>query len=132
MIEPQAPNWERAVLEKVALQAIREQRRARQWGILFKLLWLVFAFLILAAVLGWIGRPDKDSSGPGSGVGVPGAKHTAVVEVEGVIASEWGVSENNRKARYYRLTSAGRRQLEAESRAWASISEAIAKIMQPA
>ena len=88
MIEPQAPNWERAVLEKVALQAIREQRRARQWGILFKLLWLVFAFLILAAVLGWIGRPDKDASASGGGVGVPGAKHTAVVEVEGVIAAE--------------------------------------------
>jgi PadR family transcriptional regulator len=54
------------------------------------------------------------------------------MERKGWIASTWGLSENNRKARYYRLTSAGRRQLEAESRAWASISEAIAKVMQTA
>ena len=63
-----------------------------------------------------------------------GALYPALPRLErrGWIESEWGLSENNRKARYYLLTSAGRRQLEAESRAWASISEAIAKIMQPA
>ena len=40
------------------------------------------------------------------------------LEQEGSIASEWGVSDNNRKARFYRITRAGRRQLEAEGRRW--------------
>ena len=54
------------------------------------------------------------------------------MERKGWIASKWGLSENNRKARYYRLTSAGRKRLEVESRAWAKVSAAIAKIMQAA
>jgi PadR family transcriptional regulator, regulatory protein PadR len=54
------------------------------------------------------------------------------MERKGWITSKWGVSENNRKARYYRLTSAGRKQLARECKAWADISEAIAKIMQTA
>jgi len=54
------------------------------------------------------------------------------MERKGWIISKWGKSESNRKARYYSLTSAGRNQLEAESRAWDDISEAIAKIMQTA
>jgi transcriptional regulator len=40
------------------------------------------------------------------------------LEQEGAIASEWGASENNRKARFYRLTRRGRRQLQAEARSW--------------
>jgi transcriptional regulator len=40
------------------------------------------------------------------------------LEQEGSIASEWGTSENNRKARFYRLTRAGRKQLRAEAQAW--------------
>ena len=40
------------------------------------------------------------------------------LEQEGSIASEWGASENNRKARFYRLTRDGRRQLQAETRGW--------------
>src|ERR1041385_6973863 len=40
------------------------------------------------------------------------------LEQEGAIASEWGASENNRKARFYRLTRAGRKLLEAEARDW--------------
>jgi len=40
------------------------------------------------------------------------------LEQEGSIASEWGFSENNRKARFYRLTRSGRKQLQAESRGW--------------
>ena len=79
---PAAPDWERSVLEKVALQAIQEQRRARQWSALFKLLWFIFAFLILAAMLGWIGRPDKDAAAMSVG------RHTALVELEGVIGPE--------------------------------------------
>ena len=85
--DTQAPGWERSILEKVALQAVQEQRRARQWNLLIRLLWLLFAFLVLAAALGWIGRgsADKDANAAGS-VGL--GKHTAVVDVEGVIASE--------------------------------------------
>ena len=40
------------------------------------------------------------------------------LEQEGVIASEWGVSENNRRARFYRLTAAGRRQARVEAHEW--------------
>ena len=40
------------------------------------------------------------------------------LEQEGSISSEWGVSDNNRKAKFYRLTRAGRKQLEAETRQW--------------
>src|SRR3984885_9491325 len=40
------------------------------------------------------------------------------LEQEGSIASEWGISENNRKARFYRLTRAGRKQLQAETLGW--------------
>jgi transcriptional regulator len=48
------------------------------------------------------------------------------------IKSEWGLSENNRKARYYKLTRAGRKQLESQAYSWDLLTEAIAKIMQTA
>jgi protease-4 len=76
------PAWERAVLERVALQALQEQRRARQWSALFKLLWLIFAFVLLSAWLGWIGRDDKDTASSASG------RYTALVDLEGIIAPE--------------------------------------------
>ena len=49
---------------------------------------------------------------------------------QGWIESQWGISENNRKARYYRLTKAGRTQLEKESQAWDQMRQAIARVMQ--
>ena len=49
---------------------------------------------------------------------------------QGLIASEWGESENKRKAKYYRLTAAGRRQLQAESEQWNRMAEIIAGILQ--
>lgn len=49
---------------------------------------------------------------------------------QGLIASEWGESENRRKARYYRLTAAGRRQLQAEAEQWNRMAEIIAGILQ--
>jgi protease-4 len=82
MTDPVPPSWERAVLERVALKALEEQRRARQWSALFKLLWFLIAFLILSSWFGWIGRPDRDTLS--SGVG----RHTALVELEGVIAPD--------------------------------------------
>jgi transcriptional regulator len=49
------------------------------------------------------------------------------LEQEGAIASEWGASENNRKARFYRLTRAGRKLLQHEARDWQQTSEIIAR-----
>jgi transcriptional regulator, Acidobacterial, PadR-family len=54
------------------------------------------------------------------------------MERKGWITSEWGQSENNRRARYYSLTSAGKKQLQTETRSWADVSTAIEKIMQTA
>ena len=54
------------------------------------------------------------------------------MEERGWIASEWGVSENNRRAKFYRLTKTGRKQLEAECANWERISQAINKVLQAA
>lgn len=54
------------------------------------------------------------------------------MEHRGWITSEEGLSENNRKARHYKLTRLGRRQLEAESSYWDRVAEAITKVMQTA
>ena len=51
------------------------------------------------------------------------------MEQEGWIASEWGVSENNRRARYYRLTAAGRRQLAIEATNWQQITNAVSLVL---
>ena len=76
------PQWERAVLEKIALKALDEQRRQRQWNALFRLLWLIFFFLVFSALMGWIGRPDKDAAAAATG------KFTALVDLEGVISPD--------------------------------------------
>jgi transcriptional regulator len=47
------------------------------------------------------------------------------------IASFWGTSENNRRARYYRLTPAGRRQLAAETSRWQQLARAVGRILNP-
>lgn len=54
------------------------------------------------------------------------------LEERGWIASFWGTSENNRKARYYRLTRAGRKQLTAQTARWQQLVRAIGRILQPA
>lgn len=54
------------------------------------------------------------------------------LERAGCIAAEWGLSENNRRARYYSLTPAGRRQLKAEETAWRRYAEAVFKVLEPA
>jgi PadR family transcriptional regulator PadR len=53
------------------------------------------------------------------------------LEQEGYIVSSWGVSDNNRKAKYYRLTRAGQRQVEKEMREWRRTAEIIARFMEP-
>jgi DNA-binding PadR family transcriptional regulator len=52
------------------------------------------------------------------------------MEEEGWISSYWGDSENNRRAKFYRLTKPGRKQLEAETKRWDRISLAIAQALQ--
>jgi PadR family transcriptional regulator, regulatory protein PadR len=54
------------------------------------------------------------------------------LELRGLLASEWGVSDNNRRAKYYWLTAAGRKRLSAETEHWSNMSAAIASIMQTA
>ncbi len=51
------------------------------------------------------------------------------LEQEGSIASEWGVSENNRKAKFYRLTRAGRKQLDKETRDWEQTTAILARFL---
>jgi len=77
--------WERKVIEKVALSAIAEQRAARRWGILFKSLILIYLFAVLFIGMGWIKRGDYKSPG----------KHTALVELRGVIAADSLASADN-------------------------------------
>ena len=53
------------------------------------------------------------------------------LEQEGYIASEWGASDNNRKAKFYRLTRAGRKQVEREARQWTQATEILARFLNP-
>ena len=54
------------------------------------------------------------------------------LEDRGWIASFWGTSENNRKAKYYRLTAAGRKQLQAQTARWGNLGRAIGRVLKPA
>src|SRR5580698_689772 len=53
------------------------------------------------------------------------------LEQEGYIASEWGVSDNNRKAKYYKLTRAGRKQIEKEAHDWQQTIAILARFLSP-
>jgi len=53
------------------------------------------------------------------------------LEQEGAIASEWGVSENNRKAKFYKLTRAGRKQIERETSNWEQTTAILARFLEP-
>lgn len=63
-----------------------------------------------------------------------GALYTALhrMEKRGWIGAEWGLSENNRKAKYYQLTPAGRKQLRAKSADWSRYAHAVFKVLQTA
>jgi PadR family transcriptional regulator PadR len=54
------------------------------------------------------------------------------LEQEGFVASEWGLSENNRRAKYYKLTRAGRKKLEKEAREWEQMTSILARFLSPA
>jgi transcriptional regulator len=53
------------------------------------------------------------------------------LEQEGYIVSEWGASENNRRAKYYRLTRAGRKQVQREARDWEQATAILARFLAP-
>jgi PadR family transcriptional regulator, regulatory protein PadR len=53
------------------------------------------------------------------------------LEQEGYVSSEWGVSDNNRKAKYYKLTRAGKKQLEREAREWEQATAIVARFLAP-
>jgi protease-4 len=71
-------NWERQVLERLALSSLQEQRRSRYWGIFFKSLTFLYLFLLLFIAAGWFDAREMASPG----------KHTALVQVNGVIAND--------------------------------------------
>jgi PadR family transcriptional regulator PadR len=54
------------------------------------------------------------------------------LESKGLIEAEWGLSENNRKAKFYRLTKKGKRQLQLETAAWEAYSAAVSKVLSAA
>jgi PadR family transcriptional regulator PadR len=64
----------------------------------------------------------------------PGSLFPALrrLEENGWASGYWGLSENNRKARYYKITKAGRKQLERERKNWASITAAVDKVLEGA
>lgn len=78
------------------------------------------------AITEWIREASEDAFRVEEGALYP-ALHR--LEVRGLLASEWGVSENNRRAKYYSLTAAGRKQLSAEADQWERLSRAIGRVM---
>ena len=68
-------NWERSVLEKLAFASLQEQRKTRNWSILFKTLTFIILFLLLFTALGWLGKKEPATA----------SQHTALVELRGVI-----------------------------------------------
>jgi len=86
MAEENNTNWERGVLEKLALSALQEQRRARHWGIFFKVLTFGYLFILLFIFMGWFGAKDGALSS---------GKHTALVDMQGVISSDSRASADN-------------------------------------
>ena len=79
-------NWERSVLEKLALSSIQEQRRSRRWGIFFKVLTFGYLFIVLFLFMGWFNKSDGALSG---------GKHTALIDLHGVISADSAANADN-------------------------------------
>lgn len=93
---------------------------------------LILQVLARGPLHGWgiaelIGQRSKDVLAVGEGSLYP-ALHR--MQERGWVDSDWGVSENNRKARFYRLTKEGRRQLEAEKETWARLVFAVGDVLK--
>ena len=76
---PNPANWERNVLEKLATEALSEQKRTRRTRTIVSLLWLAFFVMVFFALMGWLGNKRDASSTE---------KHTALVELKGVISAD--------------------------------------------
>src|SRR3954464_8172389 len=78
------------------------------------------------AVARWIAETTDDAL-----VVEEGALYTALhrLEKRGLVESEWGLSENNRRAKFYQLTTAGRHELRARSTSWARYADAVSKVL---
>jgi PadR family transcriptional regulator PadR len=81
------------------------------------------------AVASWIRATTEDDLNIEDG-----ALYTALhrLEKRGLIEAEWGLSENNRKAKYYALTAVGRQQVRSEISIWKKYAEAVFKVIEPA
>ena len=92
---------------------------------------LVLKVLSLEAMHGWgIAQRIRQVSGEVLRV-EEGSLYPALrrLELDGLVKAEWGTSENNRKARYYQLTKAGRRRLVAEQDRWQELITGLARVM---
>jgi len=78
-------NWERGIIEKLATEALKEQRRSRRWGIFFKVLTFAYLTFILLLLVDWRGNAER----------LGGARHTALVEITGVIDAKGNASADN-------------------------------------
>ena len=76
--EQNSSNWEREVLEKLAFQSLKEQKRNRFWGVFFKTLTFVWLFLMLFYMLHWIGGTSGNSA----------EDHTALIDIQGEIGAQ--------------------------------------------
>src|SRR5688500_13261754 len=85
MTENDGQQWERELVTRLATAGLKEQRRARLWGIFFKLLAFAYVTLLLVMFVDWEGRADMAS----------GKKHTAMVEVSGLIGPGSDASAEN-------------------------------------
>jgi len=93
---------------------------------------LILKTLALGAQHGWgISQRIQQISGAVLQVN-QGSLYPALhrLEEQGWIAAEWGVSDNNRQAKFYRLTRAGERQLARETASWEQVSAAVTRILQ--
>ena len=96
--EPTAPArqpapWERDLIGQIALEGLREHRRARRWGIFFKLLFAFYMFLLLLLIV-WSDSMDGGYGQLGK-LTDAGKRHTGLVKVEGIIASDTPANANN-------------------------------------
>lgn len=80
MSEPEVKkeDWERKLLENLALASLREQRRARIWGIFFKSLTFIYLFILMFVALGWVGDGKVRITD----------KHTALIDLKGIITAD--------------------------------------------
>lgn len=81
------------------------------------------------SVVRWIAQRTEDALRIEEGALYP-ALHR--MEERGWIEAEWGVSENKRRAKFYRLTELGRRQLHSESESWQRYADAVGRVLQAA